>query len=83
MTYLLFQLVWQRCGSTDFMLLLSMSNLIWFVKSQVKNKLGIFAKEAYNWNSVMLLSKPVLPFWHVNLIFHLVQKPAHYFHLRI
>lgn len=48
MAYLLFQLVWQRCGSTDFMLLLSKSNLIRFVKSQVENKLGIFAKEAYN-----------------------------------
>lgn len=81
MAYLLFQLVWQRCGSTDSMLLLSESNLTWFVKSQVEVKLGIFAKQAHNWNSVMLLSKQVLPFWRLNVVSHLDAKTCSVFSL--
>lgn len=79
MAYLLLQLVWQRCGSTDSMLLLSESNLTWFVKSQVE--LGIFAKQAHNWNSVMLLSKQVLPFWRLNVVSHLDAKTCSVFSL--
>lgn len=60
MVFLLFQLVWQRCGPTHFMLLLSRSNLTYFGKPQVQVKLEIFAKQAHNWGAELLLGKQVL-----------------------
>lgn len=56
-------------------------NPTWLVKSQVEVKLGFFAKQAHNWNSVMPLSNHILPFWHLNLNSHLDVKTCSVFSL--
>lgn len=51
------------------------------MKSDVEIEVGIFAKEADSWSSVMLLSKQVLPYWHLNLIAHWDVKTCSVFSL--